>query len=270
MADDELRVVVDGFRTRVQAELDAQIAALTATYDEMIERARQAAEAEAEQRWASKLASVRADWDTRLQSEVASARGEAERRLVAETMRARVEAEQAAAESAADLRREMEHALATERSRAEAERELSEARRQEAERALDEARTALDDERRLTNEAIERARRAGAARDLTHLLNAVADIDEATSLSEILTAVVRGAAAEAPRAALFVVNGQQLDEWTAEGAPALSAGPIARRPSPAMRPPPSPFLSCWTAAPWPFSMPTTRRRAPRPRRSPPA
>jgi hypothetical protein len=51
-------------------------------------------------------------------------------------------------------------------------------------------------------------------------------IDDATSLTDALSAAVRGAALESPRAALFIVNGTVLQEWPVEGVPAVHAGPI--------------------------------------------
>lgn len=139
--------------------------------------------------------------------------------MVADSMRARVEVEQAAAQSAAALRREMEQALAVERARAQDE---IDAERERAQRALADARAALDAERRRTNEALDAARRATPSLDTTRLVAALQAIDEATSLTGVIRAVVSAAAAEAARAALFIVNGAQLDEWPATGVSPVS------------------------------------------------
>ena len=58
------------------------------------------------------------------------------------------------------------------------------------------------------------------------LLEAIRAIDDAASLSDALAASVRGAALEAPRAALFIVNGAELQEWPVPGVPTVHAGPI--------------------------------------------
>jgi hypothetical protein len=49
-------------------------------------------------------------------------------------------------------------------------------------------------------------------------------IDQTTSLSDALAAAVRGAARESPRVALFVVNGDVLQEWPVDGIPSVGAG----------------------------------------------
>jgi len=58
------------------------------------------------------------------------------------------------------------------------------------------------------------------------LLEAIRSIDAARSLSESLVAVVRAAAREAPRAALFMVDGAQFQEWPVSGVPSLHAHPL--------------------------------------------
>lgn len=221
MPPEQLRDVIDSLRVRLQSELDAELGTIAASHEQALEEARREAEAQAEQQWAGRLESVRADWTARLQSEVAVARTEVERRMVADSMRARVEAEQAAAESAATLRREMEQALAAERARAQDE---IDSERERAQRALADARAALDAERQRTNEALDAARRATPSLDTTRLVAALQAIDGATSLTGVIRAVVSAAAAEASRAALFIVNGAQLDEWPAPGVSPVSAG----------------------------------------------
>ena len=51
-------------------------------------------------------------------------------------------------------------------------------------------------------------------------------IDDATSLTDALSAAVRGAALESPRAALFIADGAVLQEWPVDGVPPVDAGPI--------------------------------------------
>ena len=362
MAEDQLRTIIEGVRSRLQAELEAHLGSVTETHEHAIENARRQVEADAEQRWLSKLDEVRTECGARLQLEVAAARSEVERRIVAESMRVRLEAEQAAAEAAAqahreldeavsaertraqadleraqveaaaEARRELDEAVSTERTRAradleraqaeaaaEARRELDEAVstertrahadleraqaererahadlerahadlervqadhgrthadraraqadlerahadlehtkadllrvhgdleqtqaeldaaqilakeiRERADRELTEARAAFDAERAATADAIAATRQAAPSpsREPSELLGAVRAIDESISLSGALAAVVRGAALESPRVALFIVNGSTLQEWPVEGVPSVEAGHI--------------------------------------------
>ncbi len=332
MAEDQLRTLIDGIRSRLQAELDAHLGSVTETHEHAIEDARRQVEADAEQRWTSKLDEVRTECGARLQSEVAAARSDVEQRMVAESMRVRLEAEQAAAEAAAQAHRELDDAVSTERTRAradleraqaeaaaEARRELDEAVstertrahadleraqaererahadlerahadlervqadherthadraraqadlerahadlehtkadlvrvhgdleqtqaqleaaqilakeiRERADRELTEARAAFDAERAATSDAIAATQQAAPSpsREPSELLGAVQAIDESTSLSAALAAVVRGAALESPRVALFIVNGSTLQEWPVDGVPSVDAGQI--------------------------------------------
>lgn len=257
MAEDQLRSIVEGIVARLQAELDSQLAAVAESHQRTQAELRQTLEAESERRIAAKLEEARADWNGRLQSEVASARSEVERTMVAEAMRARVEAEQAAADAAAQARREHEQAVAAERKRAEEDaarlnaqlnelRERAAGERDQAiaaERAradgeiarlkseLAQARAALDAERASAQIAIADARKTPAAstpigNGAAGILDAFRAIDEATSLSTALAAVTRGAAAHAPRAAMFVVHGAELHEWPVAGVDGVDAGPI--------------------------------------------
>ena len=221
MPQDQLRDAIDAIRARVQAELDAQLAAIADRHAEALAEAQRAAEAEAEQRWATKVEAVRAEWTARLDSEVAAARSEAERRTIAEATRIRMEAEQAAAESTARVREELEQALAAERQRGQAhlqaERERAE---RELERQREELRAAAEARGTAQSSAVveaQAAERQAQLASVDRLLASVRAIGTAQSLSEILTAFVKGAAAEAPRAALFVVNGDRLQGFRDAG-----------------------------------------------------
>jgi hypothetical protein len=127
MAEQQIRGVIDGIRARLQAELEAQLGNLATSHDQALEEARQRADADAEQRWASKLNDIHAQWGSRLESEVGAARAEVERALSEAVARARTEAEHAAAQAAAQARREVEEAVATERARAQADLERAQA-----------------------------------------------------------------------------------------------------------------------------------------------
>ena len=255
MAEDSLRSAIDAITSRMHQEVEAQLRVLSSRHLEELEAARRTAEAEAEQRWSARVDEVRAEWTARLESEVAAARGEAERRMVAESMRIRVEAEQAAAEAAARARQELEDALDEERDRAAAElaiqrerlsgdrddmqRELDTARQQLESIKLEmdalrsartEAEAALDTERRgRAADARQQEQTAAAAAEarvserqtqlavVERVLGAIRSLDAARSLSQVLSALLTAAAAEAPRVALFVMDGSQLKGWKAEG-----------------------------------------------------
>ncbi|HSC26701.1 MAG TPA: hypothetical protein VLD67_05480 [Vicinamibacterales bacterium] len=326
MSEDQLPDAIESVRTRLQAELDAQFAALATREEEVLAGVRRdveaeaeqrstakvesaraewasrleselaAARAEAEQRWTAKLESVRAEWASRLESELAAAEALAARRTITETTRVRVEAEQAAAESLAafqkesaeslaKVRDEMEQQLAAERSAREETRAALEhalgqleaagqAERDGQEQAGEQMRAIEAERQRLTSELdVERRQRetlnnaleqahatlahereagrqsalaetkaqaAAAANEvreserqsrlavIERLLGALRTIERAGSLTEALAALFDAASAEAPRAALFVVNGAQLQCWKANG----FSGPLpARLPS---------------------------------------
>jgi hypothetical protein len=264
MTQDQLRSTIDGIRARLKDELDAQLAALGDQQDMAVEAARKAAETEADQRWASKVEAVRAEWVARLEGEVAAAKSEAERRMVAESMRLRVEAEQAAAESAARVREELEQALATERQRAAAQEETD---RQRAETQLQAERMRLNAEiesirrradqelsaerqRLAAQEASDRDRvereiaaerekfKAAAAETMQQaaaitearaserqsqlaiverLLRGVAAMTDARSLTGVLEALIEASVVEAPRVALFLINGATIAPWKSRG-----------------------------------------------------
>lgn len=235
MPEDQLRTIVDGIRTRLQAELDAQLTAVAESHDRALAELKTTAEAEAERRWTTTLEKERADWNARLQSEVSSARSEVERTMVAESIRARVEAEQAAAEAASQARRELDQAVTAERKRGQEEIDRLSATLEElrghGESELAQMRAALNAERASNADALAEARKTAAAavapaKDTAAILDAIRTIDDSTSLSTALAAVTRAAASHAPRAAMFVVHGSELREWPVSGVAGVDAGPI--------------------------------------------
>lgn len=228
MAEEALRDIIESMRQRIQAELDAQIQALIARHDESIARVRQDAEVELEKRWASKVEAVRSEWTARLESEIAAARAEAETRLVSESMRVKSEAEESLAaerrRAAVQLDTERRHAAAQldgERQRAAAQLD---AERRRAEEELQQTLAALDAERQQLEQEAQARRPADI--DPATVLAATRAIDDARSLSDALASLVRGAAAHAPRVALFIVNGNHLDEWSVAGVVPMSQEPI--------------------------------------------
>src|SRR4051812_30127749 len=126
MAEDSLpnlNNLIDGLRTRLHEELEVQLRGMAESHARALEHARQAADAEAEDRCATRLDVVRGEYNTRLEAAVANARAEAERAGAAEAMRVRLEGEQAAGDAAAAARRELEQAFAAERQQVQAELE---------------------------------------------------------------------------------------------------------------------------------------------------
>ena len=273
MTDEPLRSALDGVIRRLQDDIDAQLTDLGARHRDELESVRRAAEAEAEQRWSTRVEDVRHEWMARLESEVGAARADVERRMIAESMRLRAEAEQQAAESAERARDALEQAVQAARAaftqeaseeRARAEEQWSAERRQLAEeretleRALEDVRqqvsrlkaeiqaagaaraaveAELEDERRDRRADARRQQEAAGEAQLTErqsrlvdterLLSGVRALDGARSLSEVLTALLASAAAEAPRAALFVVHADGLKMWKAEGFGSGDVGSVA-------------------------------------------
>jgi hypothetical protein len=237
------RAAVEGTRTEWSERLKTEVAAARAETEAVRHALSAAFQADLAAASAESEA-IRTKLSSRLQTEVAAARAEVERTMVAESMRARVEAEQAVAETAAQIRHEMEQALAAERQRAQQQIDAArqqaqghvETERQRAQRDLEHIRTELDVERARASDTLEKPRtgdtlepprRTSSSTNGEHaLLDAIRAVDGAASLSDALVAVVRGAAREAPRAALFMINGAQLTEWPVPGMASIHAGPI--------------------------------------------
>jgi hypothetical protein len=196
---EELRTIIDSVRTRLQAELDAQLQALAEEHAQAVSAAKLSAEAEANERWAVQLREAKEATEREVQDAVKSVRTEFERERALEASGLRAEAEKLAAEAA-------ERARAEANASAEQEREALE--------------RALADERESRTRA-ERERRT-AAPSAEQLLFALREIDAAGTVSETLAAMVRAAAAQAPRTALFIANGDHLDEWAVAGVPPLA------------------------------------------------
>jgi hypothetical protein len=231
----ELHQTAERERERALAELRHTSAA---EHERVAADLRQTAEADAERRWADRFEAARAEWDARMHAEVAAARSEVERTMVAASMRARVEAEQAAADTASRARRDVEQAIADERRRADEDlarvKADAEEVRQRVEQELAQIRAARDAERASAANAIAEAG-SNASTSIpsgplgigaAEILDAIRAIDNSTSLSDALSAVTRAAASQAPRAAMFVVNGAELREWPVTGVESVDAGPI--------------------------------------------
>jgi hypothetical protein len=202
MPEDQLRNLIDGIRTRMHEELDAQLASMAESHTRAADEARRIAEADAERRWSTQMETARAEWNARLESDVASVRAEASRTLAAETTRARAEGEEAAAESAAAARRELEEAFAEERRSLDAQIEAERTRVSELER--DTQRTAADlDSQRQRMSALEEERQLSAT-ELEGQYQRIADLEaERLRLTgELETQKARIAEVEAERQGL--------------------------------------------------------------------
>ena len=255
MAYDQLRDAIDGIRSKLQAELEAQLTILERHQQEAIDAARRAADVEAHERSMVQLEQVRADWASRLETELAAAAADADRRTVAECTRARLETEQAAAESIAQVRAqaaadaetlhadtqkqiaETQKQLADERARAEEatassqervdalerERDTERTRAEALEAELAQIRTQLETaaaEATASSRSVTEARVAERQSQLAvveRLLDAVRAIGDAQALSDVLGALVAGAAGEVPRVALLIVDGDELEGFRVSG-----------------------------------------------------
>jgi hypothetical protein len=237
-AEESLRAAIENIRIRLQAELDGQLRDLATQQSAALDEIRRASEAQAEDRWSGKVQAVRDEWSGRLEFELASAAAESETRVIAEAARARTEAERTAAESIAELRAELDRTLATEREQLRAEhqqrvdgiqtereriaREL-EADQQQVSALTQQVATLTQQVATLSGarETEELAARALERQEqlevVERLLAAVRAIDAAPTLSAALGSLADGASTVAPRAALFVVSGRQLQPWKASG-----------------------------------------------------
>ena len=141
-------------------------------------------------------------------------------------------------ESTAAGRRQAEESFKAERQRLEAQ--LEAARGRAAELEAEQQSTALElarQRQRVSELEGERAQASATAQELPRaaagseqpstLLGAFRALDEAQSLTDLLAATVTGAAAEAPRAAMFVAQGAELREWPVAGIRSLDGGPIS-------------------------------------------
>ncbi len=202
------RAEIDAERTRAQGAIEA-------------ERARSQSEIDAARIEAQGLVDGER---TRAHGEI-----EAERQRIHGEMAAERERLQAEIEAERERTRTE---LSGERDRTGAELEAERLKARTLSTALDEAKAALARERaaaRSATEALE-AQQTRAAITEAHvserqsqllcverLLEAVRTIGGARSLSDALNGLLSAVAAEAPRAALFVVNGKELQGWRASG-----------------------------------------------------
>ena len=257
----QLDEAVSSERTRAQTDLERvraeAVAEARRQLDEAVSAERARADAELERAQTEAAVQARRELDeavsterTRAQADLERAQAERERahadleRAHADLARVQADHQRTHADRAraqADLERahaDLEHTKADllrvhgdlERTQAQLETAqiLAKEIREGADRELAQARAAFDAERAATADAIASTQQAAPspAREPSELLGAVKAIDESTTLSAALAAVVRGAALESPRVALFIVNGSTLREWPVEGVPSVAAGQI--------------------------------------------
>jgi hypothetical protein len=238
---------------RLNQDWSARLDAVREEWQGRLQSQRSEAAAEAERRVSAETARVRAEVEQVTEESTARVRLEMEQAALGSTARVREEMEKAAAESTARLREEMDRTLAAERERIRAEVDAERERMQsaltgerdslsvelETERlkaraltaALEEARTALGQEResaravaslhqaRETDEATEAraAERQSQLATVEGILGGVRTIGNARSLSDTLTALVTASGTVAPRVALFILNGRELQWWRGAG-----------------------------------------------------
>jgi chemotaxis protein histidine kinase CheA len=235
LADAERTLAQQVALTREEAEraaeerLSAQSAALRAEIERLTADLQQAREA-AEREVSAQVAELRAEVERltgdqqarevverEVSAQVAELRAEVER-LTAD-QQARQSAEHAASAEVAQLRADAERLTAdlqqAHRASADAQRSLETERAQatfERDRAVESSViAALSDERQSQMQLVER------------LLGTLRRLDEGRSLTEILDALVEGAAAEAPRVALMSVQGPRVRSWKLMGFDPLPA-----------------------------------------------
>ena len=104
MTGESLREVIDAVRTRVQAELEAQLTVVTQRHEAALASARQDAERQAEAHWTAVLDGRTTDEQQERQAVIAAARAEADRRASDEIARVRADAERWVSEEAERIR----------------------------------------------------------------------------------------------------------------------------------------------------------------------
>jgi hypothetical protein len=108
MAEDPLREVIDSVRSRLEAELEAQLSAVAKRQQQAISDTRRQAEVEAEARWSALVHNSRAEAQQELHAAVAAARADVAQRVAAEVTRVRIDADRQLAEQTRRLRADLE------------------------------------------------------------------------------------------------------------------------------------------------------------------
>ncbi len=191
------RAELEAERGRARADFDSERAALKAELDTDRDRLRRELDAERE----------------RLAADVATHR----RRIVElEAGHAQQAAEIAAGrQQASELKAEINRVAA----------ELAAARQAREQTAPDASPAAVPAMSAMpTLSAAEAAPADGVALSVGRLSEALGTLDAAPNLTTLLAASVRAASGEAPRAALFVIEGNELREWPVDGIASMDSG----------------------------------------------
>jgi len=224
---------VEAVRVELAARIESEVAAARSETERRMVAESMRVRVEAEQAAAEAAAHARRELEQALLLERESLQGDfederqrAQQALEAERQRAQIEIEAVRQRTKTEVEAERQQAqaqVASERQRAEGE--------------LTRARAAFEAEHASAMEAARASAIPAApaappvapapAINTTGLLDAIRAIDDAGSLSDALAASVRGAALEAPRAALFIVNGTELQEWPVPGIPTVHAGTMS-------------------------------------------
>lgn len=191
------------FCKRLQVDLSAQIEEFVVELVQAAEEDRAEAVAQATAELAKELSAVKAD-------------AERAREQLAEQVRE--ETRQAASAEVAELKAEIERLTA---DRQQAAEDAARRATEEVERAmaLEQARTALEHEQAVQSKVVAALsdERQAQMQSVERVLGIIRMLDAAQSLTEILTALAEGAAAEAPRVALLTVQGDRVRSWRLMG-----------------------------------------------------
>jgi hypothetical protein len=190
-ADARLESAVAHARAEAAAEAATEVTAAQAEAAAALAAAREAASAEA----ASAAALARDEHDARIAEAVAQARAEAAAETAAAVQSAREDAASEATAAVARARDEVAQASA--QLQADLDTRQSEVERAALERQRDEREAMLA--------------------EMERLVESFRKLDATASLSSLLDALADAAAQEAPRAALLIVRGQELQGWAASG-----------------------------------------------------
>ena len=230
---------LDAARRSAEADAEqrwaAKVEAVRSEWTSRLESEVAAARGEAERRMVAESMRLRAEAEQASADATARLRQEQDEALGQERQRAAAERQQLTAARDA-LQRELDQirqqvatiqqqaaALVAARGEAESALQDAEAALQDAQSTLRDERHAHAEERRQQQQTADTAAAARVAERETQLatverlLGAVRLLDSARSLSQVLSALISAASAEAPRVALFVVNGSELRGWKAAG-----------------------------------------------------
>ena len=227
--------------TRRAAEADAEqhwaakVELVRAEWTARLQAEVVAARSETERRMVAEAMRLRVEAEQSAAQAAARAREELELALAEERQRraTELEAERDAAARALAAEREQAHAAA-ERERDQLQRAVEHEREQSqraAQREREQLQRAVEHERDQTRALTEKARQAQVAalekaraaqrqaqlETVQRILGSVHAMSTAGSLSDTLTALLSAASAEAPRAALLLVNGSVLQGWRSSG-----------------------------------------------------